>query len=348
MNTFSPFVTSQTINDIQTESSVFSGTIPTSVSETPVNVSDKKTIGNTPYITPDHAWSEQINRSEIMLVIKKTEQVITALYMLTDLWDNVSMRTDVRDMTEKLLKYSCNTVMEDIDISETLREYQNSIQSTEINVSEDVLYKLRNTIRNVSETCECLLSYLLVAHQYRYVSLMNLQVLETQVGLLVTGYNTIYQGHVKTIRDIRQTVSDLVRDINNNQGHDTDQQVTTSETLTRDTGIQLSDFFTDVPDNRDTRHEVMNHITSDDASQISDKKIEKTVPQIVYSVETLTDRQRHIRDIIKYTGDVSVNHIAEMFPEMSKKTLQRDLNILILCGVIERTGDKRWAVYRVV
>ncbi len=348
MNTFSPFVTSQTINDIQTESSVFSGTISTPISETSVNVSDKKTIGNTPYITPDHTWSEHINRSEIMLVIKKTEQVITALHMLTDLWDNMSMRTDVRDMTEKLLKYSCNTVMEDIDISETLREYQNSIQSTEINVSEDVLYKLRNTIRNVSETCECLLSYLSVAHQYRYVSLMNLQVLETQVGLLVTGYNTIYQGHVKTIRDIRQTVSNLVRDIDSHQGHDTDQQVTTSETLTRDTGIHLVDFFTDIST---SSHQVIMEDTShvaDNSSQISDKKIEKTVPQIVYSVETLTDRQRHIRDIIKYTGDVSVNHIAEMFPEMSKKTLQRDLNILILCGVIERTGDKRWAVYRVV
>ena len=51
--------------------------------------------------------------------------------------------------------------------------------------------------------------------------------------------------------------------------------------------------------------------------------------------------------MVRNRGVVSINDIAEHFPILSRKTLQRDLSELIDQGKIIRSGDKRWALYRV-
>lgn len=61
----------------------------------------------------------------------------------------------------------------------------------------------------------------------------------------------------------------------------------------------------------------------------------------------LNERQKTIYDFIKTNQTVKSSELSNIFSnKFSIKTLQRDLASLISQNIIEREGDKRWAIYK--
>ncbi len=59
-------------------------------------------------------------------------------------------------------------------------------------------------------------------------------------------------------------------------------------------------------------------------------------------------RQTTILAVIKKKGEVTIKDISEVIRNCSEKTIQRELNSLVVSGVIKRTGERRWSKYSLV
>jgi hypothetical protein len=61
-----------------------------------------------------------------------------------------------------------------------------------------------------------------------------------------------------------------------------------------------------------------------------------------------TDRSEKIIFLMKVKGEVSIKDISTTFTECSEKTIQRELNDLILKGQVKKIGEKRWSRYSLI
>jgi len=58
-----------------------------------------------------------------------------------------------------------------------------------------------------------------------------------------------------------------------------------------------------------------------------------------------TYRQEKILEAIKQIGKASVRDIVKVVPDVSEKTVQRDLLALVSRGVLKKSGSRRWSMY---
>jgi hypothetical protein len=61
--------------------------------------------------------------------------------------------------------------------------------------------------------------------------------------------------------------------------------------------------------------------------------------------EIKKERKQKILDYINSKRAAVIKDIIALFPEVSEKTIQRELNVLLEEGKIEKRGDKRWSLY---
>jgi hypothetical protein len=61
-----------------------------------------------------------------------------------------------------------------------------------------------------------------------------------------------------------------------------------------------------------------------------------------------TDRKDKILSFINERKSAVIKDITTLFPEVSEKTIQRELNTLIETGKITKRGNKRWSIYMAV
>ena len=59
-------------------------------------------------------------------------------------------------------------------------------------------------------------------------------------------------------------------------------------------------------------------------------------------------RRNDVLNIVKVKGQVSVKDIIFMLKDVSEKTVQRELFALVKEGVLKKEGEKRWSVYKLV
>lgn len=64
--------------------------------------------------------------------------------------------------------------------------------------------------------------------------------------------------------------------------------------------------------------------------------------------QTASERRDRIKTILEAKGQASIKDIASIITDVSEKTIQRELNAMIEDNVIQRQGERRWSVYRVV
>lgn len=57
------------------------------------------------------------------------------------------------------------------------------------------------------------------------------------------------------------------------------------------------------------------------------------------------NRREKIIEMIREKGRVSIGDITTAFPDISSKTVQRELLALVTGGVLKKEGDKRWSTY---
>ncbi len=63
------------------------------------------------------------------------------------------------------------------------------------------------------------------------------------------------------------------------------------------------------------------------------------------SAENKNKRQDQILSFINERKSVAIKDIAGLFPEVSEKTIQRELGTLVETGRITKRGSKRWSIY---
>ena len=69
-----------------------------------------------------------------------------------------------------------------------------------------------------------------------------------------------------------------------------------------------------------------------------------TVPQSILA-KSQTDRTSKIVEFVNKNNPVSIKDITTFVHDCSEKTIQRELNVLIGRGVLQRTGERRWSQY---
>ncbi len=76
---------------------------------------------------------------------------------------------------------------------------------------------------------------------------------------------------------------------------------------------------------------------------------DKPKPQVHFSKEDTkiikTNRHDTIMSFIIGQASATIKDIAALFPGVSEKTIQRELNYLVSNGRITKRGEKRWSVY---
>lgn len=63
------------------------------------------------------------------------------------------------------------------------------------------------------------------------------------------------------------------------------------------------------------------------------------------AVSDKTDRQSAILSLINDRKSATIKDIVTLFPDVSEKTVQRELIALVANGSITKRGEKRWSVY---
>lgn len=79
---------------------------------------------------------------------------------------------------------------------------------------------------------------------------------------------------------------------------------------------------------------------------INDSETEK--PQLALKNDTKNKRQEQILSFINVRKSAVIKDISAQFPEVSEKTIQRELSALVDTGKITKRGSKRWSMYMAI
>lgn len=74
---------------------------------------------------------------------------------------------------------------------------------------------------------------------------------------------------------------------------------------------------------------------------------EQRSPAASVSFAGLKDRQKKILRFLQGRGKAQVKDIKEILPEVTKRTLRRDFDLLLKRGLVERRGDRNKTEYKV-
>ena len=291
------------------------------------------------------------------LVAKKSERLVTALYLVTDLMtENEPIKHGLRKNAVALLS-SMNSLSQ-LDVRDRVIEFKMSLKSvTEI------------------------LSLLHVAVTTGIVSEMNGQ-------LLMDGFRSLQLVLEKKQPIFTKEMLNIDNEenlMNNNEGFSSAVNSTSYDVLTPLTLARLHD------NNYDLRrtHEVLkqSHLLSkiqarenkgqnkgqsqnqNTPTNLTDKKGEGDIKRAIEPKETSSThsilmghtsrtpalsssfqmrkqgRREQILALFVKGVDVSIKDIASRIKGCSEKTIQRELNALLYDNVIERIGEKRWSRY---
>lgn len=72
---------------------------------------------------------------------------------------------------------------------------------------------------------------------------------------------------------------------------------------------------------------------------------EKKEPGLEPIFEAMSERQQKILDHLRRSEHAKISDLAPQFVGISTKTIQRDLQDLVIKNVLKKEGEKRWTVY---
>ena len=82
------------------------------------------------------------------------------------------------------------------------------------------------------------------------------------------------------------------------------------------------------------------------SKSISKSRGQKSKKTSISERQSISGRQKRILGILKDNGKIQTRQMKEIFPEKSKRTLQRDLEKLILKNLIEKKGERNDTFYQ--
>lgn len=264
---------------------------------------NKKTISN--YNQDKLMNSHMIKDTELSFIIKKTEKVATAIYMISNFFNTEEpLKWELRKNVTKLLK----NVMSFNDASLSHKEILNS------RVADDFLEL--NTMFNL-------------AYNSGFISQMNFEIVSSEINLLSKTAESYCERQISGTKTLfKADYFEVKKDISLK---DTNNQSQPNTGFIKDT----------IKDIKDTQN---NKVVFNGKKRDLEAFFNKTT-QSKTSSNILSDRESKIIDKIKISGPVTIKDISEMFTDVSEKTIQRELQKMYDAGHIKKEGERRWTKY---
>jgi hypothetical protein len=245
-------------------------------------------------------------------IIKKTEKLVTALYMVTDCMDSDdAMKNKLRTLGVGLLS---------------------DAHSFALAGTTEKQYKLDHSGAQISE----ILSLVGIANMMGFVSEMNSSILKNEFNILLAEHNRFRSENSinKSVVNMPNTKTETSLDMN----------AFNVPLPTYKEAPQLPSQFwpTAIQSKGQTSFNKINVLYKNENMQNS-KPLNSDKNVIVRKEE----RSQKMIDLIKSKGDVSIKDISFAFTDCSEKTIQRELNNLVSKGQLKKSGSKRWSRYSV-
>lgn len=244
---------------------------------------------------------------------KKTEKLVTALYLVSDCMDtDDALKGKIRLLGVELLS--------DIYKLATLSPLD---KHRYFSISLSHIYEL--------------LSFLEIAYTIGFISEMNMEILKKEFSSLALYLKNNQSGDKHFTFTLDHKMFDIP------------ESNIARQDLAGDNKSQS--FIKDININKRTSLNTMSFTNNKSPlSSISFKKTSHFDSHI-----NKEDRNKKIIDLIKDKKDlpenkdgVSIKDISSSFTDCSEKTIQRDLNALVLKGQIKKVGAKRWSRYSLI
>ncbi len=258
----------------------------------------------------DNSLSTEVNslntKAFSEFAIKKTEKLVTALYMVTDCMereDGIKIR--LRNLGVELLSNAHSFV------TSTPADKQNSIDKSNSNIAEIV-------------------SLIEIASTMGFVSEMNATILQKEFSLLHTEIARFEQEN-----SINKNV------VQKNYSH------TGASLAGQSFGVQLP-VYTHAPLLPSKFWEENAYKGQKDSVLYKNNIKDNTLKINKNPTLNKDERSEKMLTLIKQKREISIKDISHEFTDCSEKTIQRELNNLVLKGQLKKTGSKRWSRYSIM
>lgn len=271
-----------------------------------------------------------------VMIAKKSERLVTALYIVTDLIDGSEpIKNGLRKNSVTLLS-SMNALMQ-YDVKDRTTEFAVALKSVMEIISLLHVASATGLISDMNG------NLLIDGFRMLQAVLEKKQPILTKEMISVDREDTLYDkteaysGIVSTSYDAL-TLSEL------NRGGDKDiQQVKKTNLIGQEDKRQILESKRQ----EDILHKGQESINKADSVH-SDlmKHANSQTPSLASSFQNRKQSRREQIVALFVKGvDVSIKDIAARIKGCSEKTIQRELNSLVLDNIIERIGEKRWSRY---
>ncbi len=233
-----------------------------------------------------------VRDNDLEYIFKKTEKVSTAVYLITNFFSpEEPLKWSIRQVATKLLHFS-------------------------LSFSQGSLYNKEKRTLDLNGAILELSSLFDLAYRSGFVTVMNYQILSTEIsrlGTLLVEYN-----------------SDK---LSSNKPLFTDETFAVSRTQTT---TETRQAYTAIYESAAIK-----------TPSIKDMSKGQTKRPNVLNTVVNTKRRETIISEVKRLGEVSVKDIANVITDCSEKTLQRELLAMVEEGVLSKTGERRWSRYSI-
>lgn len=245
-------------------------------------------------------------------IIKKTEKLVTALYMVTDCMDSDdAMKNKLRTLGVGLLS---------------------DAHSFALAGATEKQYKLDHSSAQISE----ILSLVGIANMMGFVSEMNSSILKKEFTVLHMEYNrfTTENNTNKSVVNVPHTKVETTLDMD---------AFSVPLPVYKEAPKLASQFWPVAiqPKGQHLFNKKNVLYKNESSNNYNPLKSEKNI------VVRKEERGQKMIDLIKEKGDISIKDISSSFTDCSEKTIQRELNNLVSKGQLKKQGSKRWSRYSV-
>lgn len=291
--------------------------------------------------------NEETKKEYGVIVAKKSEKLVTALYLVTDLID------DAEPIKHSLRR---NAV--------TLLSSMNSLSQFDV---KDRMPQVKLSLRSVTE----IMSLLHVASTAGLISHMNGELLIEgfrALQLVLEKRQPIFSREMLLVEDehelenetargqaITSTSYDALTPLSIARLHESQEELRRNQESLRQSHLLTKLENVNKGQNRESfikdKKEVKKDIYTGDSKSASTHHVlmehaSRTPPLITssFQMKKLSRREQILALFVKGV-DVSIKDIAARIKGCSEKTIQRELNALLYDNIIERIGEKRWSRY---
>ncbi len=281
-----------------------------------------------------------------MLVAKKSERLVTALYLVTDLMsDNEPIKHGLRKNAVALL--SSMNALSQLDVKDRVMELKFSLKSVTETIS---LLHVAVTTGIVSQ-----MNGELLMDGFRSLQsvLEKKQPMLTKEMLTIEDEASLHTGN-QFASAITSTSYDVLTPLSLARLHGTNEELRrTQDTLKSSQLLSKleggSNKGRGPVDSSTDKNEARNVSFIKDKDSVHNVLMKHAVPQASSLASSFqmrkNGRREQILALFVKGVDVSIKDIAARIKGCSEKTIQRELNALLYDNVIERIGEKRWSRY---